>query len=105
MARLGLRMLALVTALPTTAWAQERPWDGGMHPMMWGWGLGMMVLMFAFWGIVIAGVVLLVRWLTGQASGREAAGRADRALEILRERYARGEIDREEFASRKRDLS
>lgn len=96
-------MLGLTMALPSAAWAQERPWDWG-HPMMWGWGMGMMVMMLVFWGLVIAGVVLLVRWLAGLGSGRDGGGRADRALEILRERYARGEIDREEFESRRRDL-
>jgi putative membrane protein len=98
-----LLMPWLAMALPSAAWAQERPWDWG-HPMMWGWGMGMMVMMLVFWGLVIGGVVLLVRWLAGLGSGREGGGR-DRALEILRERYARGEIDREEFESRRRDLA
>ncbi|MBI4608121.1 MAG: SHOCT domain-containing protein [Candidatus Rokubacteria bacterium] len=56
--------------------------------------------MLAFWVLVIVGIVLGIRWLVG-------AGRAsgpDRAVEILRERYARGEISREEFEARKRDL-
>lgn len=97
-----LRMPGFVLAVPSTVWAQERPWDWG-HPMMWGWGMGMMVMMLVFWGLVIAGVVLLVRWLAGLGGGRDG-GRTDRALEILRERYARGDIDREEFESRRRDL-
>jgi putative membrane protein len=59
----------------------------------------MMLMMLVFWSLVIAGVVLLGRWLLAQ--GRE---RPDRALEILRERYARGEMNREEFEARKRDL-
>jgi putative membrane protein len=84
--------------------AQERPWEwpGGGHPMMfmWGaWGIGMMVMMLLFWGVVIVGLVLAVRALRRPDS---AAG--DRALDILRERYARGEIDTQEFETRKRDL-
>ena len=51
-------------------------------------------------GTVIAGLILGVRWLAGQ--GRRE-GR-DEALEILRQRYARGEIDKQEFETRKRDL-
>lgn len=77
--------------------------DWGMHPMWWiggAWGIGMLLLMLLFWGLVIAGVVLAVRWLATQ--GRES--RSDRALAILRERYARGEIDREEFEAKRRDL-
>lgn len=68
---------------------------------MWGlWGVGMMVLMLLFWGVVIAGIVVGIRWLVHQGRGP----RSDAALDVLRERYARGEIDREEFLARKRDL-
>jgi putative membrane protein len=87
-----------------TLLAQDRPWEWGwgMHPMIWGaWGMGMLLVMLAFWGLVITGLVLVVRWLANQ--GRES--RSDRALEILRERYARGEIGREEFDAKKRDLT
>lgn len=85
-----------------TVLMQERSWDGwGMHPMMWGaWGVGMMFMMLVFWAVVVIGIVLTVRWLVGQS--REA--RPDRALEILRERYARGEINREEFETKRREL-
>ena len=93
---------ASLLGVPATAWAQARPWEAWeMHPMMWGmWGIGMMLMMLVFWGLVIAAVVLGVRWLV--ARGREGGG--DAALDILRQRYARGEIDREEFLARKRDL-
>jgi putative membrane protein len=84
---------------------QERPWEwgGGMHPMSWMWGFGgavMMLTMLVVWGLVIAGLVLGIRWLVGQGRARE-----DAALAILRQRYARGEIDREEFEAKKRDLA
>jgi putative membrane protein len=84
---------------------QERAyeWGWGMHPMwaFWGvWGIGMMLIMLLFWGLVIVGVVLGIRWLVSQ--GKES--RSDSALEILRQRYARGEINKEEFEARKRDL-
>ena len=63
-------------------------------------GIGMIL----FWGLVIAGVVVLVRW-TG-ASGRAMAPRGETrtALDILRERYAKGEIDQREFEQKRRDL-
>jgi putative membrane protein len=93
-----------VWAVPVTLGAQERPYyDGGwgMHPMMWGaWGYGMMFMMLIFWALVIAAVVLGIRWLSVQ--GKES--RSDSAIEILKQRYARGEIDKEEFDSRKKDL-
>jgi putative membrane protein len=74
-----------------------------MHPMMFMWGAGglvMMLMMLVFWGLVIAGLVVGLRWLIGQ--GRPTS--RDEALEILRQRYARGEIDKQEFEARKRDL-
>jgi len=49
---------------------------------------------------VIVAVVLGIRWLLGQ--GKEA--RSDSALDILRQRYARGEINKEEFEAKKKDL-
>jgi len=71
---------------------------------MWGvwgiWGVAMVLMMFVFWGVVITGIVMGMRWLARQ--GRES--KPDAALEILRQRYARGDINREEFESRKRDL-
>ena len=97
--------LALVVLAPASALGQDRTWEWqwGMHPMMFMWGAGglvMMLMMLVFWGLVIAGLVLGVRWLAGQGH----ADRRDKALEILRQRYARGEIDKQEFDTRKRDL-
>jgi putative membrane protein len=62
----------------------------------------MMVMMLAFWSVVIVGIVLAIRWLLSQ--GREARS-TDAALDILRQRYARGEIDRQEFEAKRRDLT
>jgi putative membrane protein len=91
---------------PSLAAAQERPyeWGWGMHPMwgFWGlWGVGMMLAMLVFWAVMIVGVVLGIRWLVTQ--GKEPRG--DTALEILRQRYARGDITKEEFEAKKRDLA
>src|SRR3989442_9800107 len=74
-----------------------------MHPMWWVWGGGgivMMLFILLFWGMVIAGLVVGIRWLVtqGRASG------TDSAMQILRERYARGDISREEFEAKRRDL-
>lgn len=79
-------------------------WGGDM--MGWGGGLGWgwfgIVHMVLWWFLIILGIVVLAKWLFG-GGGRSAID--DRALVILRERYARGEIDKEEFEKRKRDLS
>ena len=78
-------------------------WDGHMTP--WAW-TGMLL----FWALIVLGIVFLWRTL---ASGKTPRGggdpgaqgdRTDRALEILRERYAKGEIDEEEYQRRRRDL-
>ena len=73
-------------------------------------GLGMLI----FWGLVIFGIVLLVRWLMDESrhgsatlSGRvsEAPGQGhDNALKIARERLAKGEITPEEYESIKLSL-
>ena len=64
------------------------------------WGHVMMLFMLLFWGMVIAGLVVGIRWLVmqGRASG------SDSAMQILRERYARGDISGEEFEAKRRDL-
>jgi putative membrane protein len=103
------RGIATVSALgvfePAWALAQDRTWEWQWsgHPMMFFWsagGLVMMLMILVFWGLIIAGLVVGLRWLIGQ--GR--VGVRDEAMEILRQRYARGEIDKQEFDARARDL-
>ena len=71
-----------------------------------GWGMGWgWIGMLLFWIFLILAIVWLFRVLdVGGGHGREHDSSGPSALEVLRERYARGEIDREEFQSRKRDL-
>jgi len=90
-----------VVGIPMAAWAQQRPYEyWGMH-YMWGpWGIGMMLMMLVFWGLVIVALVLGIRWLVTQ--GRES--RSDSTLDSLRQRYTRGEIDKDQFEAMKRDL-
>jgi len=68
--------------------------------MMWDMS-GMMAPMVLGWIVVIAAIVAAVWWL---ARGLRPS-RRNSALEILRERYARGEISKEEYESRRRDLA
>jgi putative membrane protein len=68
--------------------------------MMWGMS-GMMGLMVLAWVLVIGAIVAGVWWVLRNA---RPSPRHD-ALDILRERYARGEISREEYESRRRDLA
>lgn len=93
-------MLSILTK-PTALLAQERmyEWHWEMHPMWW-WGWAMMAMMFLFWVLFIVGLVVGIRWLLGK--GNEP--KQDSAIEILRQRYARGEINKEEFEAKKKDL-
>ena len=70
----------------------------------WGWiGLGV-IHMLLFWILIVLVIVALVRWLGGASEDRLPPPRSSSALDILKERYARGEIEREEFQAKKRDL-
>lgn len=70
---------------------------------VWGWGMGIgMISMVLFWVLVILGIVVLVKWIGGTAGTKPTS---TTALDILKERYARGEIDKREFDDKKRDLS
>jgi putative membrane protein len=71
-----------------------------MHPMWGAWGLIMALMMLVFWSGGIVAIVLGIRWLVTQGKG----SRGDTALDLLRQRYARGEINKEEFESKRRDL-
>ena len=70
-------------------------WNDG-H--MSGWGYGFMgVGMALFWGLLIFGIVVLLRY-TGGGRGQPPA--PDSAERILAERFARGEIDEQEYRQR-----
>ena len=71
--------------------------DGGMG--IW------MLLNTVFWILVIIGIVLLVIWVVRRASVSERTKVEESALEILKKRYARGEITKEEYEEKKRDIS
>lgn len=73
---------------------------------MMGWMAGVMILSLlvgvSLVALLIVALVAAIRWLWRSPRPGEPE---DRALSILRERYARGEIGREEFEARWRDLS
>lgn len=79
-------------------WGYMGNYDGG-----WGWmGFGM-IGMSLFWILLIVAIVALVKGTWGSAGAPQRRPEKT-ALDILRERYARGEIEKEEFEQKKRDL-
>lgn len=90
---------------------------GGGHPMMgynwdnmmngfWGYNWFGVAMMIVFWILIIAGIVWLVRYLGGSSNVAGInTGREKSPLDILKERYAKGEIKKEEFEEKKKDLS
>src|SRR3990172_6197951 len=90
--------LLTVALIPAPVMAQERPWERGwgMHPGWWMWGAGgavMMLMMLVFWGLVITGLVLGIRWLARQ--GRQE--RPDRALDIRPHRSPRAQSKKQKI--------
>lgn len=74
------------------------------HDYSWGGMAFGMVSMLLFWVSLVAVVVIAIRYVWG--TGISSESRQEKtALDILKERYARGEIEREEFEQKKRDLS
>jgi putative membrane protein len=95
-------------ALPFAAWAQERePYYH--HPHMWGGDWSMMffgpLMMIVVIAAIIVVVVLIVRWLGGPGYTTHPPAPHHRTpLDILKERFARGEIDQAEYEERRRAL-
>jgi putative membrane protein len=101
----------LLPGVPALAQGQYgRPYgDWHMGPgMMDGWGMGWFGMIFnvAFWILILVGLVFLIRWLVNAGRDRSdrGYGGGSRYLDILKERYARGEIDKQQYESMKKDL-
>ncbi len=84
----GILLQGQVPGPPQGRW----PWHYGMIGS--GWGI-------FIWGIIIlGGIVLLVRYIFPQTGSRSS----EDPLEILKKRYAKGEIETEEFEAKRKDL-
>ncbi len=75
----------------------------GHEGMMCGFGGWWMIF---FWIIIIIGIIFLVKWLVAQGRpDSKTAPTEESPLDILKKRYARGEITKEEFEQKKKDLT
>ena len=92
-----------------SSWPMSQWGHGGMMAYGGGWGLGsgMGIGMLLYWVVILVAIVLLVNTLFSRTRKPDASsgGYSDDALEILKKRYARGEIDKAEFDAKRRDLN
>lgn len=100
--------MLLAAVGPERAWAQA-PADPYYGAHMWGGGSWMFfgpLIMILLAAVVVVVAFIVVRWLVGPGPAATAGRPSDKAaLDILKERFARGEIDQTEFEQRRRVLS
>ena len=90
-------------------------WEGWSSPFgnnnstnnMMNFGFGPLgdfgwIFMILWWVLIIAGIVALIKWLASQSRGPREGEKS--ALDVLKERYAKGEINKQEFEEKKKDL-
>ncbi len=98
-------LIAVPATVLTTVSAAAQTYGDHPHMGAWGWG-GMIIgpiMMIVFIAVIVGAVVLVLRWMG--LGGSTVAGGANKARHILDERFARGEIDKEDYEERKRVLS
>jgi putative membrane protein len=87
------RNAAVLYCLTTYGWAS--PWAGAW-PVLWV----ALALKLALWALIVTALIFAVRWFRRQ----NPPGHGSTPLEILRARYARGELSRQEFEAMRQDL-
>ena len=106
---IGGVILAIALIVPTIIGAFTG-WQGYGYGMMGSGmmgGFGAMGLMGVFWIVVVGAIIWAVVAAargTGQTGGSDSASRSESAQEILKRRYARGEINKAEYEEKKKDL-
>ena len=104
---LPIATLFFALLFPAQAWADGAFGPGGGDGFYHMWGGGMIfgpLMMILFLILIVMAVVAIVRWLGG-GSTMPPANMPKSALNILDERFAHGEIEQDEYESRKRTLS
>lgn len=88
----------LAQATPPGAYRDWADWPGPWHMMGWSWGMGWIFPLFMLFAIALC-VYFMTRMLGGH--GPVGHHHASSALETLNERFAKGEISREEFEEKR----
>lgn len=70
----------------------------------WPWIGGGMIFGLILWVLIIIGIIYLIRWIIRETSGGKESKKSE-AIEILKERYAKGEINKQEFEEKLKDLT
>ncbi len=95
---LAMTVPALADTRQTESWGHHgMMWNGGMH-----WIMGP-IMMLLFLIVAVAVVALVIRWIGGTPHSAQTS--SSPARRILEERFARGEIDEDEFKNKKRALA
>ncbi len=74
--------------------------------MHWDYGSGMgfgWMFMVLFWALVVLGIAYLLKLISG--GDRKSERNEETGLDVLKKRYAKGEIGKEEFEEKKKDIS
>jgi putative membrane protein len=106
----GLLIVLLLASSLLSPFVSSRGLGGYRYGwgMMGGFGLPMMGMMglgmILFWVFILGGVVWLVQTLARGTGNRSISPQGESAFDILRRRYSRGEITKEQFDGMKRDL-
>ena len=79
-------------------------WAYGYDGMMGSFGMGGFLFMVLWWALVAYAIVWIVRQIGHSGGSRHERAHRPSALDILKERYAKGEIDKKEFEEKKKDL-
>jgi putative membrane protein len=111
MKRLYCLLISMFFVFSTSAPVIAQMYGGqgwGWHDSGWGWGHMVFggLMMIVFWGGLILVIALIVKWLIGPGRPESHLPPSHHtALQILHERFARGEIDKDEYEERKRLIS
>ena len=110
MKKLFIASLVVLPFASSIGYAEES-WERSFHWSWgpWGYGIGTfffiipILLMIAFWIAVVIGIIYFVKWIIATGK-RHETNAEETALDILKKRYARGEISKEEFERMKQDI-